>query len=123
MKSILISTYYFLKLIFFSKKYDVVFVSSTFFNRGEGGENLLLKPMIEYCNRNNLKYMIFEDTDLKGVYDNFSRNRDSIPFDFISLIQILLRKIFYYTKGKGECYIWKYYVFFFHYTSIQYHHL
>ena len=101
MKSILFSTYYFLKLIFFSKKYDVVFVSSAFFNRGEGGENLLLKPMIEYCKHNNLKYMIFEDTDLKGAYKNFSRNQDSIPFDFISLIQILLRKFFYYKNKKS----------------------
>ena len=45
--------------------------------------------------------MIFEDTDLKGVYKNFSRNQDSIPFDFISLIQILLRKFFYYKNKKS----------------------
>ena len=45
--------------------------------------------------------MIFEDTDLKGTYKNFSRNQDSIPFDFISLIQILLRKFFYYKNKKS----------------------
>jgi len=86
--------HYFLKLIFIGKSYDVVFVSSSFFNRGEGGENTLLKPMIESCIKNNLSYLIFEDTDVKGIYKNFSRNSQAIKFDFITIIQIILRKIF-----------------------------
>ncbi len=86
--------HYFLKLIFIGKNYDVVFVSSSFFNRGEGGENILLKPMIESCIKNNLSYLIFEDTDIKGIYKNFSRNSQAIRFDFITIIQIILRKIF-----------------------------
>jgi len=53
---------YFLKLMFFKKNFDVVFVSSTSFNRGENGENVLFKPMIECCKKNNLTYVIFEDT-------------------------------------------------------------
>ncbi len=93
-KDILISMHYFLKLIFIGKSYDVVFVSSSFFNRGEGGENTLLKPMIESCIKNNLSYLIFEDTDVKGIYKNFSRNSQAIKFDFITIIQIILRKIF-----------------------------
>ena len=39
--------HYFLKLIFVGKSYDVVFVTSAFFNRGESAEDILLKPMIE----------------------------------------------------------------------------
>ncbi len=93
-KNMFSSVRYFLKLIFIPKKYDVVFVSSSFFNRGEDGENLLFKPMIEYCNKNGLSYIIFEDTDLKGAYDTFQRNEKSIPFDFVSLVQILFRKIY-----------------------------
>ena len=56
-KSLYKSTLYFLKLIFISKKYDVVFVSSSNFNRGINGENILLKPMIDICINNNLKYI------------------------------------------------------------------
>ena len=81
--------YYFLKLIFIGKSYDVVFVSSAFFNRAEGGENILLKPMIESCIKNNLSYLIFEDTDIKGKYKNFPRYSQAIRFDFISIIQII----------------------------------
>ena len=86
--------HYFIKLAFIGKCYDVVFVTSAFFNRGEDEENILLKPMIESCTKNNLSYLIFEDTDIKGIYNNFSRNNKAIRFDFISIIQIILRKIF-----------------------------
>ena len=94
LKSIFVSAGYFVKLIFIPKKYDVVFVSSVFFNRGKAGENLLLKPMIECCNDNNLSFTIIEDTDLNGEYKDFIRNKKSIPFDFISLLQIIFRKIY-----------------------------
>lgn len=80
--------------MFLKKEYDVVFVSSVYFNRGPNGKNILLKPMIETCKKNNLKFIIFEDADLKGEYKNFLRSNDSIPFDFISLIQVILRKFF-----------------------------
>ena len=52
-KRVFTSMYYFLKLIFIGKKYDVVFVSSTAFNRGENGENSLFKPMVDYCKKND----------------------------------------------------------------------
>lgn len=93
-KVILTSFFYFIKLIFITKKYDVVFVSSNYFNRDQNGKNLLFKPMIESCNKNNLNFIILEDTDLKGEYQNFSRSNDSIPFDFISLLQVILRKFY-----------------------------
>ena len=89
-KNMFSSMLYFLKLIFVRKDYDVTFVSSAYFNRGDKGENLLLKPMISSCKKHKLKYIVFEDTDLKGLYDNFNRSSEALPFDFISLIQIII---------------------------------
>lgn len=93
-KNFFISMKYFFKLIFSRKEYDVVFVSSVVFNRGSDSENILFRPMIDCCKKNNLKYVIFEDTDLKGIFSNFNRSKEAIPFDFVSLIQIILRKLF-----------------------------
>ncbi len=93
-KNFFISMKYFFKLIFSRKEYDVVFVSSVVFNRGSDSENILFRPMIDCCKKNNLNYVIFEDTDLKGIYSNFNRSKEAIPFDFVSLIQIILRKLF-----------------------------
>ena len=93
-KNMFLSMRYFFKLIFISREYDVVFVSSAFFNRGMDGENLLFKPMVECCKKNKLNYIVLEDTDLKGAYNNFNRNEKSIPFDFVSLLQIILRKVY-----------------------------
>ncbi len=92
-KRVLNSMRYFLKLIFFKKNFDVVFVCSTYFNRGKNGENILFKPMIECCKKNNLTYVVFEDTYFKSHID-FKVNENSIPFDFILIIQILLKKIY-----------------------------
>ena len=93
-KRFFISMYYFLKLIFFSKNCDVVFVSSTAFNRGENQENTLLKPMIEFCVKNDLSHIIFEDTAF-GTHIDYKINQKSVPFDFIKVIQIILRKIYH----------------------------
>ncbi len=93
-KIFFISMKFFLKHIFSRKEYDVVFVSSVIFNRGSESENILFRPMIDCCKKNNLKYIIFEDTDLKGIYSNFNRSKEAVPFDFISLTQIVLRKLF-----------------------------
>ena len=93
-KSLFSSVRFFIKLIFIGQKYDVIFVSSSYFNRGKFGENELFQPMIDCCKKNNLNYKLFEDTDLKGEYAKFNRFKESIPLDFISLIQIFLRKIY-----------------------------
>lgn len=93
-KSLFSSVRFFIKLIFVGQKYDVIFVNSSYFNRGKLGENELFQPMIKCCKKNNLKYKLFEDTDLKGEYAQFNRLKESIPLDFISLIQIFLRKIY-----------------------------
>ena len=87
------STFYFLKLIFVAKKYDVVFVCSTAFNRGENRENILFKPMLEYCKKNSINYVIFEETYFKSYLD-YSKNEESISLDFILITQIILKKIY-----------------------------
>ena len=108
-KNMFSSMLYFLKLIFVRKDYDVTFVSSAYFNRGDKGENLLLKPMINSCKKHKLKYIVFEDTDLRGLYDNFDRSSEALPFDFISLIQIILRKFFnlFFIKPESESELYK----------------
>lgn len=93
-KKLFASMNYFLKLIFFTKEYDEVFVSSVYFNRGHNGKNVLLKPMIESCKKNNLNFIVFKDADLKGEYKNFPRSSDSIPFNFMSLFQVIFRKFY-----------------------------
>lgn len=92
-KSIFKSMWYFLPLIFIKREYDVVFVCSSSFNRGKNGENVLFKPMIEYCKRNELNYIIFEETYFKSYID-YKINQNSIPLDFITILQIVLKKIY-----------------------------
>jgi len=92
-KSVFKSMWYFLSLIFIKREYDVVFVSSSSFNRGKNGENVLFKPMIEYCKKNELSYIIFEETYFKSYID-YKINQNSIPLDFITILQIILKKIY-----------------------------
>lgn len=98
-KDFLSSFIYFLKLIFTSKNYDVVFISTSFFNRGQEGENYLLSPMIKHCIENELSYVVFEETYFKS-YLSYKVNKKSTPFIFISLIQIILRKLFNFFNKK-----------------------
>ena len=98
-KDFLSSFVYFIKLIFTSKNYDVVFISTSFFNRGQEGENYLLSPMINYCIENELSYVVFEETYFKS-YLSYKVNKKSTPFIFISLIQIILRKLFNFFNKK-----------------------
>ena len=91
-KSVFKSMWYFISLIFIKREYDVVFVSSSSFNRGKNGENILFKPMIEYCKKNELSYIIFEETYFKSYID-YKINQNSIPLDFITILQIILKKI------------------------------
>ena len=107
LKDFLSSFVYFVKLIFTSKNYDVVFISTSFFNRGQEGENYLFSPMIKYCIENKLRYVVFEEAYFKS-YLNYNVNKKCTPFIFISLIQIILRKLFnFFNKtptNKNEIY-------------------
>lgn len=92
-KRVFSSMFYFLKLIFIEKQYDVIFVCSTAFNRGKNNENILFKPMFDYCEKNGINYAIFEDTYFKSYID-YSKNNKSISLDFILIIQIILKKFY-----------------------------
>jgi hypothetical protein len=92
-KDIFSSFIYFIKLIFSSKKYDVVFMSTSFFNREQEGDNYLFRPLINFCIENELSYVVFEETYFKS-YSSYKINKKSTPFIFISFIQIILRKLF-----------------------------
>jgi len=86
------SILYFISIMFKNKNYDIAFVYLNHFNRE--GENPFFKNFIEVCKENNINYIEFEETDLKGAYSHYPRNPEAVPLDFITLIQVLLRKIF-----------------------------
>jgi len=86
------SILYFIFTIFKSRDYDIVFVYLNHFNKE--GKNPFLRNFIEISKKEKLKYIEFEETDLKGAYSHYPRNPEAIPLDFITLIQVLLRKIF-----------------------------
>ena len=68
-------------------------------NERKNGKNFFFKPMIECCKKNGLSYVVFEDTSFRSFVD-YKINKNSIPFDFISVIQIIFRKI-YHIRNKG----------------------
>jgi len=88
------SILFFFKLLFFKQKYDVIFSYSNHFNRGANGENIFLKPFLKVCEKYNIKYLLLEETDLKGMYNTYPRNEKAIYLDLITFLQILLRKFF-----------------------------
>lgn len=94
--NLFISIKFFIRLLLKKQKYDVVFLTHRHFNRGRNGENLFLKPFILFCKKNNLSYIVFEENSLDGKFNMFPRNKDNTPFDFITLLQRILRKL--YTK-------------------------
>ena len=98
-KRVFISMRYFLTLIFFGDRYDVVFVCSSTFNRGKSHENYLFKPMIEFCKKNNISYVIFEEAYLRS-FKSYEINKEAIPLDFISILKIILRKILNFISSK-----------------------
>ena len=79
---------YFVTLAFRKIGVDVIFYAPSHFNRGEYYENQFFKPLISSCKKNNISYLILEEPS-KGQH---SRNNKSIPFDFIFLLIIILRK-------------------------------
>lgn len=85
---------YFFKAIFLKQKCDVVFVALNHFNRGENAKNNFFQPFKDSCKKHNINYIIFEETDLKGAFNMYPRNKGAIPLDFITLLQVILRKLF-----------------------------
>ena len=84
----LYSFIYFSSLFLRKKYFDVVFYTPTYFNRGENGENLYFKHLIDACVRNNLSYIVFDEPS----NTRHTRSNESIPFDFVYYLIIILRK-------------------------------
>ena len=102
LKNILQSSFHILSLN--KKQVEIIFVYLNHFNRNKDGSNPFLFPFINYCNKNNLKYLLIEETDLKGAFNSYPRNKDAIKLDIVTLIQILLRKIFKLKSNKYQDY-------------------
>lgn len=61
------------------------------FNRGVNSENQYFKQLLQSCDTNNVTYIVFEEPDftIKG-----KRNYKAIPFDFVYLFTLFLRKLY-----------------------------
>lgn len=84
-----LSFYYFLYLFIKKRRYDVIFYYPQHFNRGKKGENYFFQHHYEACKKKNLSYIVFEEP-----YQGSLRNQETIPFDFIFYLIVLLRKLF-----------------------------
>ncbi len=83
------SLFYFVRLIFTRKHYQVIFYSPHHFNRGESAENLFLLPMLQVCRQEKINFLYLEEPD---IYSNQNRSKETVPFDFIYYLIIIFRK-------------------------------
>jgi hypothetical protein len=85
------SCWFFICSIFIKREYDVVFYYPQHFNRGSQDENSYFMHLINACKEDGISYSIFEEPDFSSCSN---RNKNAIPFDFIFLLIIFLRKMF-----------------------------
>ena len=85
------SFFFFCSGIIIKRKFDVVFYYPQHFNRGVNSENQYFKQLLQSCDTNNVTYIVFEEPDftIKG-----KRNYKAIPFDFLYLFTLFLRKFY-----------------------------
>ena len=92
-KNAIKSVWFFSKLIFFKKEYDVVFIYRNTFIR-EDGVNHLLKPFIKSCEDHGLRYLLLESRHWqKSSGYRYLYGNDAVPFNLISFLQGKLRKV------------------------------
>ena len=84
------SFFYFIKLAFTKKHYNIIFYAPHHFNRGENSENIFFKDLLEVCEVHNLSFLYLEEPDL---YSNQKRSKKAIPFDFIFYLIVFIRKL------------------------------
>lgn len=89
-KYMLKSFLFFSLSVFKKRKYDVVFYYPAHFNRGENTNNSFFDPFYEICKNNNISYLVIEEPEL---YKKTKRNVDAVPFDFMLIIILILRKV------------------------------
>ena len=85
------SLFFFLSGVIKKRRYDVVFYYPQHFNRGKYNENQFFKQLLLSCDNNNISYIIFEEPDF--TIRN-QRNNKVVPFDFLYLLIIFLRKLY-----------------------------
>ena len=83
------SLFFFLSGLIKKRRYDVVFYYPQHFNRGEYNENQFFKQLLLSCDNNNISYIVFEEPDFTI---RSQRNNKVVPFDFLYLLIIFLRK-------------------------------
>ena len=91
-RELLKSSFFFFKLTFKKTEIDTVFIYLSHFNRHKG-TNPYLSQLIKNLKKDGKKFLVFEDVDLGGSYKEIPRSRSAIPFDFITLIYIVLLKL------------------------------
>ena len=85
------SLFFFLSGLIKKRRYDVVFYYPQHFNRGVHNDNQFFKQLLLSCDNNNISYIVFEEPDFTI---RSKRNNKVVPFDFIYLLIILLRKLY-----------------------------
>ena len=91
MFNIIRSFLFFLSTLIRKKKYDVIFYYPQHFNRSLDGENVFFKDLLLTCVNNRISYVIFEEPDFTT---SSKRSSVAIPFDFLYLLIVFLRKIY-----------------------------
>ena len=84
------SAVFFLSNTFKKRDYDVIFYYPAHFNRNSDGSNPFFQPFFDLCRKNNISYIAIEEPVLFSTYRT---NKESIPFDFVFVFILLLRKI------------------------------
>ena len=92
LRNTLLSASFFLKLLFVKKHYDVIFIyRNTFIRQGE--KNLLLKPFIDLCKKNNYNYLLLESRHYQEETGyQYLENKEAVPFNLINYLRIKLRR-------------------------------
>lgn len=84
------SLLYFSSSFFKKRKYDIIFYYPAHFNRNQEEKNNYFDPFYELCRKQNMSYIVLEEPDFsKKVF----RNLNAIPFDFILIMILILRKL------------------------------
>ncbi len=88
-RRIVTSAKFFIIHRFVPKKVDILFYYPSHFNRGEDRSNELFEPLYQWCEEQHISYLVFEEP---SFLPNDRQNRFAIPFDFVFITLIILRK-------------------------------
>lgn len=94
-----------------SKKNQVIFYYPQHFNRDVSNENLLFKPFIDFCDKNNIRYKLVEEPDKKSLKPV---NPKAIKFNlfFVFVLRKVVPLLLFENFETREQFIGKVYRFF-----------